>query len=417
MAAELIFAPSVDRNKLKRTEIQISESIKNAGKRGSLGLQRQVMDATSRGASDGLDDGFRDAAPGLRNLGRTIAAIAVGAVVTDTLQKTFGSLEENLDRIQSKLEGIMEITSNAAAFEIDPARYAAISVASQAVGLDQSDLSGIIAGFRAALDDPELVKFREIAKNKGFESAFFNFLSASGQLTGSERSSQLIKAFGEDDFRLVSRLIEPINQLRSQGQEGNLQNLFRQITGQNLDLGAIAGGLNRTAESQRIVAQDQSRALLDQIISGVSGGQAGAVTALAQSQREVQATRMETLDLQVKAKIIADQMEINQIRAGSLASESVFQYGEDLMEFVENPSVETYLPTIPLYRSIQSGTLNLNPDDETRMILESSRSPFNVPFDDATDGLIKIIELLSGIKSNSDDQRSTNDTIKYQEKE
>lgn len=225
MASELVLAPVIDRAALKKTEMQVSQSMEMAGKKASIAIRNDMRKQIKWGVVKGFDDGMKPVSGKLKLMGVAIAA-AAGAVIHDTMQKTFSSLDENIDRIMGKLESVRDITQNAQAFGIDSARYAALSVMGASAQMDQGDIQGIMAGFVAALKDEEMAGFASIAQQQGTEKAFFDFLSSSAKLGERDRQDQLIATFGEDDFRLVSRFMNPMMQMQSSGQELSLQSLI-----------------------------------------------------------------------------------------------------------------------------------------------------------------------------------------------
>lgn len=398
MASELVLAPVIDRAALKKTEMQVSQSMEMAGKKASIAIRNDMRKQIKWGVVKGFDDGMKPVSGKLKLMGVAIAA-AAGAVIHDTMQKTFSSLDENIDRIMGKLESVRDITRNAEAFGIDSARYAALSVMGTAAGMDQGDIQGIMAGFVAALKDEEMAGFASIAQQQGTEKAFFDFLSSSAKLGERDRQDQLIATFGEDDFRLVSRFMNPMMQMQSSGQELNLPSLFKQMTGANLDLGAIQSGLSRTGQAQGIVTKQQTEQLLASIIKGVTPGQAQAVTQVSASQKRLEAGQMSALELQVKGRIIADNMEIKQIEMGKAAATSLAGYISDNIDFFNNPTVEGYKNLIPVLRM-------LNPDSlrpEAKKILDSgaARSGMTIPMDMITQALKGMVDSLNRLSEAS----------------
>lgn len=410
MASELVLAPVIDRTALKKTEMQVSQSMEMAGKKASIAIRNDMRKQIKMGVVKGFDDGMKPVSGKLKLMGVAIAA-AAGAVIHDTMQKTFSSLDENIDRIMGKLESVRDMTRNAEAFGIDSARYAALSVMGTAVGMDQGDIQGIMAGFVAALKDEEMAGFASIAQQQGTEKAFFDFLSSSAKLGERDRQDQLIATFGEDDFRLVSRFMNPMMQMQSSGQEMSLQTLFKQMTGATLDLGAIQSGLSRTGQAQGMVTKQQTEQLLASIIGGVTPGQAMAVTQVSESRKRLEAGQMSALELQVKGRIIADNMEIKQIEMGKAASETMLGYSSDLMSFIKNPTMESYSKTIPVARM-------LNPDSlspEARALLDSgaANSAMTMPIDMITQALQSMVESLNNLSEASTKGLEQEDANKY----
>lgn len=398
MASELVLAPVIDRGALIKSQKQMEQSMEMAGKKASVNIMWNLKKNIKKGTKDGFVDGMKSALPTAKTLGVAFAA-ASAAIVYDTMQKTFSSLDENIDRIMGKLESVRDITRNAEAFGIDSARYAALSVMGTAAGMDQGDIQGIMAGFVAALKDEEMAGFASIAQQQGTEKAFFDFLSSSAKLGERDRQDQLIATFGEDDFRLVSRFMNPMMQMQSSGQELSLQSLFKQMTGANLDLGAIEAGLSRTGQAQGIVTKQQTEQLLASIISGVTPGQAQAVTQVSASQKRLEAGQMSALELQVKGRIIADNMEIKQIEMGKGASETMLSYQSDFMNFLSNPTMENYSKTIPAARMLNPESLS--PEAKTLLDSGVARSGMTMPMDMITKALQSMVDSLNDLSEAS----------------
>lgn len=407
-SSELILAPVVDRNALKKTQMQTENAMKEAGKKASIDTRKHLHKNIRQGTIKGFDDGIRTVSPKLKMIGAAVA-VAAGAVIADTLDKTLGTLDENIDRIMGKMESIREIALNAAAFGITSERYAAMSVMATSAGMDQGDLQGIMAGYVAALKDPEMAKFQKMAKTKGMEASFFNFLASTGTLSEQERQQRLIGVFGEDDMRLVSRFLQPMMQMQKSGQQLSLQNLFQTMTGTQLDLPSLRRGMGRTAAAQQAVTAQQTTQLLAQLTTGVTPGQAAAVTAVAESKARVDAARMTTLDLQVKTRIIADNLEIKQIEAGKMMVTETFDYGSDVSRFVQDPSLQTYLPTIPMWRWWQGNMQGSgNPADGAMGVVSSGagKSLLNMPMDFFSQSIIQMNDYLSSIASDTKEAKN-----------
>lgn len=338
-SSELVLAPQVDRNALKRSEMQIAQSMEAAGKKASISMQRDVKKHLKKGVSDGVDDGVKSSSGKFKALGLGVAA-AAGAIIASTIDKTLGSLEDNIDRIIGKLDTIREVSENAKAFGIDEGRYAAISVLGSAKGLDQSDMQGIFAGFAASLQDDEMAGFKNIRDTQGMEKSFFDFLSSTAKLTGSDRESQLIKVFGEDDMRLVSRIMGPMAAMQSSGQSMNLESLYKNVTGRDLQLEAMQQGISRSQTAQGMITAQQAQFLENTFIKGVTPGQAGAVTSVASSQKNLEAAQMTALNLQVKVKITADMLTVEQIKAGVVTGNMVLDFTNSISKAIDDPTKE-----------------------------------------------------------------------------
>lgn len=415
MASELVLAPVVDRNALKKSQNQMQESMAMAGKKASMSIRNELKNNVKRGTSEGFRDGVRDSMPTMKSMGAMLA-VAAGAAVYDTVNKTMGTLEQNLDRILGKLDSFREITRNAEAFSMDPARYAAISVMGTSAGLDQGDISGIMAGFVAALKDEEMAGFSNIAKEQGTEKAFFDFLSSASKLSDTDRQQRLISAFGEDDMRLVSRFMNPMMQMQNAGQQLTLQSLFQQMTGTGLNLEAIQAGLSKTSGARAMLTKQQTEQQLQQLISGVTPQQAQAVTAVSASQKRLESAQMSALELQVKGKIIADNMEIKQIEMGKGAIQSMFGYADDAKSFVESPSISGLWKLDPISRMLASareGAPNTPFDTKGLITSGAAGSPATAPLDFIQSLLKQAVDSLNNMSEASTKGLEQQDANKF----
>lgn len=393
-SSELVLAPQVDRNALKRSEMQIAASMEAAGKKASISMQRDVKKGISKGVKSGVNDGVSGSKGKFKALGLGVA-VAAAAVIADTMDKTLNSLEDNIDRILGKLDTIKEVSSDAEAFGISKERYAAMSVIGASQGLDLSDLSGIMTGFSASLSDERMSEFKSIRDKQGMEKAFFDFLSSTGKLSESDRQQQLISVFGEDDMRLVSRILNPMMQLQNSGQELSLGSLFKQTTGSNLDLNAIASGMSQSEQAAKLrnkqIAQDQLR----NFTSPVTAGQVQGIGAVAASQRNVEAAQMSAMSLQIKAKIVADTMTIKQIEAGVITGNMVVNFAESISKAIDNPTKENI-------KAVMTGG---DPNREIVAGMQPS-DPMYQAFVDGNkkiaDAMESILEFLSRSEANAD---------------
>lgn len=409
-SSELVLAPQVDRNALKRSEMQIAQSMENAGKKASIEMRKDLKKEITNGVAWGIDSGVKKSRGSMKALGLGVAA-AASMVIVDTMDKTLGSLEDNIDRIMGKLDTIREVSENAKAFGIDEGRYAAISVLGSAKGLDQSDMQGIIAGFAASLQDDEMAGFKNIRDTQGMEKAFFDFLSSTAKLTGSDRESQLIKAFGEDDMRLVSRIMGPMAAMQSSGQAMNLESLYKNVTGRDLQLAAMQQGISRSQTAQGMITAQQAQFLENTFIKGVTPGQAGAVTSVASSQKNLEAAQMTALNLQVKAKIIADQLEVKQIQAGTIAGDFMFDFFKNEIDLAKGDVgwmeyIKQGFKTSPMANAINS-------KEGQEFLTSLPQSPMRMAEQEVSDAFSAMFELIGNKLDAINNSLSNNNHEKY----
>lgn len=409
-SSELVLAPQVDRNALKRSEMQIAQSMENAGKKASIEMRKDLKREVSKGLNQGVKDGVSKSRGNMKALGLGVAA-AAAMVIADTMDKTLGSLEDNIDRIMGKLDTIREVSENAKAFGIDEGRYAAISVLGSAKGLDQSDMQGIFAGFAASLQDDEMAGFKNIRDTQGMEKAFFDFLSSTAKLTGSDRENQLIKVFGEDDMRLVSRILGPMSAMQSDGQAMNLESLYKNITGRDLQLAAMQQGISRSQTAQGMITAQQAQFLENTFIKGVTPGQAGAVTSVASSQKNLEAAQMTALNLQVKAKILADQMEVKQIQAGMIAGDFMFDFFKNEIDLAKGDIgwmeyIKQGFKTSPMANALKS-------KEGQEFLTSLPQSPMRIVEQEVSDAFSAMFELIGTKLDAINNSLSNNNHEKY----
>ena len=409
-SSELVLAPQVDRNALKRSEMQIAQSMENAGKKASIEMRKDLKREVSNGLNQGVKDGVSKSRGNMKALGLGVAA-AAAMVIADTMDKTLGSLEDNIDRIMGKLDTIREVSENAKAFGIDEGRYAAISVLGSAKGLDQSDMQGIFAGFAASLQDDEMKGFKGIRDTQGMEKAFFDFLSSTAKLTGSDRENQLIKVFGEDDMRLVSRIMGPMAAMQSSGQPMNLESLYKNVTGRDLQLAAMQQGISRSQTAQGMITAQQAQFLENTFIKGVTPGQASAVTSVASSQKNLEAAQMTALNLQVKAKILADQLEVKQIQAGTIMGDFMFDFFKNEIDLAKGDVgwmeyIKQGFKTSPMANAIKS-------KEGQEFLTSLPQSPMRMAEQEVSDAFSAMFELIGNKLDAINNSLSNNNHEKY----
>lgn len=409
-SSELVLAPQVDRNALKRSEMQIAQSMENAGKKASIEMRKDLKREVSKGLNQGVKDGVSKSRGNMKALGLGVAA-AAAMVIADTMDKTLGSLEDNIDRIMGKLDTIREVSENAKAFGIDEGRYAAISVLGSAKGLDQSDMQGIFAGFAASLQDEEMAGFKGIRDTQGMEKAFFDFLSSTAKLTGSERENQLIKVFGEDDMRLVSRILGPMAAMQSGGQAMNLESLYKNVTGRDLQLAAMQQGISRSQTAQGMITAQQAQFLENTFIKGVTPRQASAVTSVAASQKNLEAAQMTALNLQVKAKILADQLEVKQIQAGTIAGDFMFDFFKNEVDLAKGDIgwmeyIKQGFKTSPMANALKS-------KEGQEFLTSLPQSPMRMAEQEVSDAFSAMFELIGNKLDAINNSLSNNNHEKY----
>lgn len=410
-SSELVLAPQVDRNALKRSEMQIAQSMEAAGKKASIEMSKDLKKEITNGVAWGISSGVEKSRGSMKALGLGVAA-AAAMVIADTMDKTLGSLEDNIDRIIGKLDTIKEINSNAIAAGISNDRYAAMTVMAASQGMDASDLSGIMMGFIAALQGDEMTAFKKIRDEQGTEKAFFDFMSTLSNTKGSEREAMGIKGFGEDDYRLASRFIDPIGKLQESGKSANLESLYAAMTGgAQLDLAALKRGIDRTSIANQAYNKQNATVLASQLSKGVTVGQVGSVNAYNASNRNLEAAQMSALNLQIKAKIIADSLTVKQIEAGVISGNFMFDFFKNEIDLAKGDIgwqeyIKQGFKTSPMANALN--------DKEGQDFLNSiPQSPMRMAEKEVHDAFSAMFELIGNKLDAINNSLSNNDHKKY----
>lgn len=410
-SSELVLAPQVDRNALKRSEMQIAASMENAGKKASIEMRKDLKKEITNGVAWGVSSGVKKSRGSMKALGLGVAA-AAAMVIADTMDKTLGSLEDNIDRIIGKLDTIRDINNDAAAFGIGNAEYAALNVMGASQGLDSGDISGFMTGFTASLADEQMVAFKKIRDEQGTEKAFYDVLSTISTMKGSEREEMGIKVFGEDDYKNVSRFINKMSEIEASGGQLNLETLYSSMTGGNqLNLEALRAGLDRTALANQAYNKQNAATLANQLSTGVTAGQVSSVNAYNASNRNLEAAQMSALNLQIKAKIIADSLTVKQIEAGVITGNFMFDFFKNEIDLAKGDVgwqeyIKRGFKTSPMANALN--------DKEGQDFLNSiPQSPMRMAEKEVSDAFSAMFELIGNKLDAINNSLSNNDHKKY----
>lgn len=313
-SSELILMPEIDESTLRDAERRTEEAFQRASKQIGSDLKKDI----SEGIKNGADSGSNILMTRMK-LAAGAIAVAAGAVVTDTFQKTLTGVDEVSERFNEKVKTISDLFSSSSAFGISPERYAGLITAGVSVGLEQDDIRDMIAGFVAAFQDEEAIKYKELAETKGIESSFVTMLKTAAEMPAEQAQQFLTKILGETDAVLAQRLVEPIRGLLEDGIETTFQSVIDAIYGGQIDLAKLADSLERSQEQANKIAFQDAKDFYDSLLAGVSPEATQAELKLRASQRALEAEHMKTFDLKVDTRVIANELEIKQIKAGSMA--------------------------------------------------------------------------------------------------
>lgn len=358
--AELLLIPRVDYDEMRRTANRMSDALERATEQSSMAMQRDLRRGVSRGINQGIDDGNK----GFSKLKLGLAAIAAsaGAVITDSLNKTFGGVDEQISKIAEKADKIRAIGNQSNAFGIDKGTYASMTVTGKALGLEDDDLKGAIEGWLESLaSDSSLVNYRNISDDKGVDEALLRMLYTASTKNEKEAHGWLASegTFGSDATFLMP-IVAEIKKLAENGESITWDNLNKGVgIGVTSKQYSEALGLSE-GNSKGIALADaklESNAILSPVTKNQQQAYSSAVQNIAALEREKMATVSERVEMQKQMmKLERLQMEYTRKAVEALIKtyNELLKVGEfidvggrvdgaknGIADFVEDPSLKT----------------------------------------------------------------------------
>lgn len=256
---EVILAPKIDRSDLREVKEHMNAAFDDVATKSRKELEK----GTKRGVSDGIRKGGSE---GIKHLKRGLAgvAVAVGAVADNALS----GADDVLNRMEQRLVGIRDISKEAAAFGVSSGEYAQVASVFTSMGYDQSDVRGLLSGFQAELDAPEMAKFKELADQSGVMQSMLSFIASTADMTQTQRAATL-KPLGDEDAVIASALAAKIKATDSD----SLQALFEAMTGKTYTAGEITKGIQSGEVESDELARYQGAKLIEDLFKGGDASQ------------------------------------------------------------------------------------------------------------------------------------------------
>ena len=306
---ELILAPEIDRTALRVAEKNMDEAFERSAKYAGVEARKQLAKGVERGIGDGAKKGVNH----LRLAAFSIAT-AAAAVAIDSIEKTLGGADDVMARMQEKLNQVSETMLTGEAFGIESGAMAALSASFMTKNMDVSDLRGMLSGFTAAIEEEGGEEYKAIRDEKGLEASFLTYLKSISQLDKSQQVGAMIPVLGEEDAALAGRIVSVMQEMTKGGKEITTTSLSETILGRDVDIAGLTDKAEQAQVQSEKLAQTNARAFLDSF-KPVSDENINAMQDLIASNRQLEKAHENAFDLKVKTKIIANELEVNQLRA------------------------------------------------------------------------------------------------------
>lgn len=332
---EVILAPKVDRADLQR----VKESMDSAFEDVAAKNKKEIENATEKGVSKGMKDGGEE---GLSFLKKGLIGIAA-AVGAAAMNAAMGA-DEVVSRMEARLSTIRDVSKEAAAFGVSSGEYAQLNAVFESLGYDQSDVRGILAGFQAEFDKPEMEKFKNIADQNGLIQSLMAFIASTSGMSQTERAARLAP-LGDEDAVITSAIAAKI----AESGATNMQQFFEAMTGTRYTASQLEKYMSRGELESSKLSQYNAQKYLEDI---AKGGNADQIKQSMELDRRLESahdrnigTKLTMKELTVNAEIAS----LNAVNATITGLENIFR---DLDATLEGQRTER---TRELTQKIESG--------------------------------------------------------------
>lgn len=320
-SAELMLVPKVNRDDLRRTTGRIKKAMGDTAEKIGRDLEKETEGGISRGMDKGAQKGINKMRAGM---------LAVGATLGVAVANALGDADAVVARMRARLEGGRDIGREAGSFGVNVGQYAQAATVMTSLGYDNSDLRGMLAGYQAALKDPEMSQFSALADQQGVLASMMNFIKSSEGMTQSQRAARFGPIFGDEDSVIAGALLTNMSGV------SNLQGLFENLTGSSATASQIESSLARSgAESAKLSAYDANKYINDIM----KGGDAAKIIQSESIDRRVNNAHDEIIDQKLAAKSVFAEAEIQSLTIMKAHAEEVETGLLRVQEYIQNPSL------------------------------------------------------------------------------
>lgn len=316
---EVILAPKIDRQDLNRVKESMNSAFDDVATKNRKELEKQTKKGVEDGLKQGSGNGVKYLKRGLIGLSAMVGAAALNALM---------GADEVIARMEQRLAGIRDIGKEAEAFGISSGEYAQVTSIFTALGYDQSDVRGLLSGFQAELEEPEMAKFKGIAEQAGVMQSMLSFIASTSGMTQTKRAARL-KPLGDEDAVIASAIAAQIAKTGAV----NLQELFTAMTGRSETAGQITKGIESGRSESDELAQYMGSIFIEDLLEG---GKASQVIESIRLDRALEGANDEAIGAKLKAKEILVTAEIASIEAVSATTSGLESWIDNATNVLSN---------------------------------------------------------------------------------
>jgi hypothetical protein len=295
---EVILAPTIDRQDLAEVKSRMNSAFDDVAKKSEKELEKRVGRGVSDGMKKGGDSGIKHLKTGLASL-----AVAAGAAAANALM----GADEVINRMEMRLNTIRDIGKEAAAFSVSSGEYAQANAVFTSLGYDQSDVRGLLSGFQAELEEPEMAGYKKLADESGVLQSMLNFISSTRNMGQTERAA-FLKPLGDEDSVIASAIAASM----AKNDASSLQQLFTQMTGQSVTAEELTRKIDLGATESDALAKYEGGKYIQDILKG---GNAEQVIKNSEMDRRLESAHDKNIEQKLIAKDAIITIEVATIQA------------------------------------------------------------------------------------------------------
>lgn len=314
---EVILAPKVDRADLQRVKESMDSAFEDVAAKNKKEIEKATEKGVSKGMKDGGEEGLSFLKKGLIGIAAAVGAAAMNAAM---------GADEVVSRMEARLSTIRDVSKEAAAFGVSSGEYAQLNAVFESLGYDQSDVRGILAGFQAEFDKPEMEKFKEIADQHGMIQSLMAFIASTAGMSHVDRAERLAP-LGDEDAVITSAIAAKI----AESGATNMQQFFEAMTGTRYTASQLEKYMARGELESSKLSQYNAQKYLEDI---AKGGNADQIKQSMELDRRLESAHDRNIGTKLMVKELTVNAEIaslNAINATITGLESVFSDLEETL--------------------------------------------------------------------------------------
>ncbi|EHN70921.1 hypothetical protein [Aliivibrio fischeri] len=346
---ELILAPEINRDQLRKAEKETKEAFERFTERVAIKAKKEFVNGLVNYTDISAAKELKKSSSKLKLASATIIAAADGTanasvgpgsagkiaeVITDLIAKNLGGADDVASRFKERLNNISDTITTGEVFDIKSGAMAALTASFMAKGINPNDLHGMLAGFSASLEAEGTERYKQISKNKGFDTSFLAFLKSTSQLAPPQQMKTLIPVLGKKGAILASRMIKVIEGMDDNNQDVTTASLAQEVVGKRINIPALTTQANKAQAQFNELSQTRAQAFLDEF-KPINDEYVQALKDLTKSNHALEKAHEEAFGLKVGTSIVINKLEIAQIDTISTITDEATNYFSELQKRYE----------------------------------------------------------------------------------